>query len=131
LAAVTAKRGPARLILLAIGTICMVMIANLQFGWTLFVNPTHKAHGWLVADIQVAFSIFVALETWFTPVAGWISDRLGAQRGPKLVVAFGGVLVAIGWIVDAYAQSLPILYLGACISGSGAGAIYTTCVAMQ
>src|SRR6516225_1691709 len=122
------QRRSIRLIQLVIGVVCMVMIANLQYGWTLFVNPMNKAHGWIVADIQVAFSIFVALETWLTPVAGWIADRLGPERGPKVVVAFGGVLIAIGWIVNAYAESLSVLYLGACLSGIGAGAIYATCV---
>jgi OFA family oxalate/formate antiporter-like MFS transporter len=122
------QRGSIRLVQLVIGVVCMVMIANLQYGWTLFVNPMNKAHGWIVADIQVAFSIFVALETWLTPVAGWIADRLGPERGPKVVVAFGGVLIAIGWIVNAYAESLSVLYLGACLSGIGAGAIYATCV---
>ena len=122
------QRRSIRLVQLVIGVVCMVMIANLQYGWTLFVNPMNKAHGWIVADIQVAFSIFVALETWLTPVAGWIADRLGPERGPKVVVAFGGVLIAIGWIVNAYAESLSVLYLGACLSGIGAGAIYATCV---
>jgi MFS transporter, OFA family, oxalate/formate antiporter len=125
----TAARPPStRWLQLLAGIICMVMIANLQYGWTLFVNPMNKAHGWVIADIQVAFSIFVALETWLTPVAGWIADSLGPQRGPKLVIAFGGILVAAGWIVNAYAGSLSVLYLGACISGIGAGAIYATCV---
>ena len=76
------------------GIICMIMIANLQYGWTLFVSPIAKTHGWSVASIQVAFSIFVALETWLTPVEGWIVDLLGPQRGPKLMVAFGGILIA-------------------------------------
>jgi OFA family oxalate/formate antiporter-like MFS transporter len=106
----------------------MVMIANLQYGWTLFVGPMNKAHGWEIADIQLAFSIFVALETWLTPVQGWIVDRLGPQRGPKLMVAVGGILIGIAWIINAYADSLPMLYLGASISGVGAGGIYATCV---
>ena len=110
--------------------ICMVMIANLQYGWTLFVNPINKAHGWSIASIQVAFAIFIALETWLTPVEGWIVDMLGAQRGPKLMVAFGGIMVAIGWVINGYADSLSLLYLGAIISGIGGGAIYATCVGM-
>jgi len=110
------------------GIICMVLIANLQYGWTLFVNPINKAHGWSIASIQLAFSIFIALETWLTPIEGWIVDVLGARRGPKLVVAFGGIMVALGWIVDAYAQSLEMLYFGAVLAGTGGGAIYATCV---
>src|SRR5580698_1725964 len=113
---------------LIIGIICMVLIANLQYSWTLFVNPINKAHGWSIASIQLAFSIFIALETWLTPVEGWIVDILGVRRGPKLMVAFGGVMVALGWIVNAYAQSLGMLYLGAVLSGIGGGAIYATCV---
>src|SRR5665647_538625 len=110
------------------GVICMIMIANLQYGWTLFVGPIHTAHNWDVAAIQLAFSIFIALETWLTPIEGWLVDRIGPRKGPKLMVAFGGVMVAIGWIVNSYADSLSMLYLGAVIGGTGGGAVYATCV---
>jgi MFS transporter, OFA family, oxalate/formate antiporter len=113
---------------LAICVACMIMIANLQYGWTLFVNPINKAHGWSIASIQFAFSIFIALETWLTPIQGWIVDILGPQRGPKVMVAFGGIMVAIGWVINAYATSLEMLYLGAIVSGAGGGAVYATCV---
>lgn len=120
--------GGFRWVQLIVGLICMAMIANLQYGWTYFVGPMAKAHAWDVGSIQVAFSIFVALETWLTPVEGWIVDTLGPQRGPKLMVAAGGIFVALGWIINAKATSLEMLYLGAVISGIGAGGIYATCV---
>ncbi len=60
--------------------ICMILIANLQYGWTLLVNPINKAHHWSIVSIQFAFSVFIALETWLTPVGGWIVDMLGAKR---------------------------------------------------
>lgn len=113
---------------LIVGVICMVMIANLQYGWTLFVQPIAQKHGWSVAAIQVAFSIFVALETWLTPIEGWLVDRIGPQNGPKLMVAFGGITIAAGWIVNSYANSLEMLYLGAVLAGVGGGAVYATCV---
>ena len=113
---------------LIICIVCMILIANLQYGWTFFVNPIAKAHGWSLASIQFAFSIFIALETWLTPVHGWIVDNLGARTGAKLVVAFGGITVALGWIINSYAQSLEMLYLGAVIGGAGGGAVYATSV---
>src|SRR5579872_689614 len=113
---------------LLVGIICMVMTANLQYGWTLFVHPMAAKHGWPVADIQVAFSIFVALETWLTPIEGWIVDRIGAKNGPRLVIAFGGIVIGLAWVVNSLADSLALLYLGAALSGIGAGAIYATCV---
>ena len=111
------------------GVICMIMIANLQYGWTLFVHPINAAHkDWSVAAIQVAFSIFIALETWLTPIEGWIVDRIGPQNGPKLMVAFGGIMVALGWIINSYANTLEMLYFGAVVGGTGGGAVYATCV---
>ena len=127
-AQLTTTLGRERWTQLIAGVLCMIMIANLQYGWTLFVHPISAAHGWSVASIQIAFSIFVALETWLTPIEGWIVDRLGAQRGPKLMVAFGGIMIAAGWIVNSKADTLSMLYLGAVLSGIGGGAVYATAV---
>jgi OFA family oxalate/formate antiporter-like MFS transporter len=88
----------------------------------------NKANGWSIAAIQVGYSAFIALETWLTPIDGWIVDILGPKRGPKLVMAVGGVLVALGWIVNSAADSLTLLYIGCGIAGIGGGAIYATAV---
>ena len=89
----------------------MVLIANLQYGWTLFVNPMHKRprleHR---RDIQLAFAIFIATETWLTPIEGWIVDHLGPRSGPPMMIAFGAVLVGVAWVINAYATSLSMLY---------------------
>src|SRR5438874_8097176 len=109
---------------LIFGIICMVMIANLQYGWTLFVNPIDQKYHWGRAAIQVAFTIFVLTETWLVPVEGYLIDRFG----PKLMIGGSGVLVAVAWVLNAYADSLPLLYLAAAIGGIGAGVVYGGCV---
>jgi OFA family oxalate/formate antiporter-like MFS transporter len=43
-------------------------------------------------------------------------------------VVAGGILVAIGWIMNAYADTLFLLYAAAIVSGIGAGCVYGTCV---
>ena len=91
---------------LAAGILCMVMIANLQYGWTLFVGPIERKHGWDATAVQMAFSIFIATETWLVPVEGWFVDRYG----PRIVVACGGVLVACAWAINSVANSLTVLY---------------------
>jgi MFS transporter, OFA family, oxalate/formate antiporter len=113
-----------RWVQLGVGVICMVMIANLQYGWTYFVDPMDARHHWGRTDIQVAFTIFVAFETWLVPVEGWFVDRFG----PRIVVMFGGIVVAIAWTLNSVASSLPMLYFAAGLSGVGAGAVYGTCV---
>jgi MFS transporter, OFA family, oxalate/formate antiporter len=109
---------------LVIGVVCMILIANLQYGWTNFVNPIDQKFHWGRAAIQVAFSIFVALETWLTPVEGWLADKFG----PKFVVAIGGIGVALGWIINSWADSLTMLYVGAAVTGIGAGCVYATAI---
>jgi OFA family oxalate/formate antiporter-like MFS transporter len=115
---------PNRIVQLAAGIVCMVMIANLQYGWTYFVDPINATYHWGRTSIQVAFTIFVATETWLVPVEGWFVDRFG----PRMVVMFGGIVVAIAWTLNSFASTLPMLYLAATISGIGAGAVYGTCV---
>src|ERR1700738_3383817 len=105
---------------LIFGIICMVMIANLQYGWTLFVNPIDQKYHWGRAAIQVAFTIFVLTETWLVPVEGYLIDRFG----PKMMICGSGVLVAIAWVLNSYADSLTLLYIAAAIGGIGAGVIY-------
>ncbi len=109
---------------LFMGIVCMAMIANLQYGWTLFVNPISEKYGWTRAAIQVAFTIFVLTETWLVPFEGYLVDKYG----PRPVVMVGGILCGIGWVMNAYADSLTLLYIAAAIGGIGAGAVYGTCV---
>ena len=109
---------------LLFGIICMTMIANLQYGWTLFVNPIDAKFHWGRAAIQVAFTIFVLTETWLVPIEGYLVDRFG----PRPVVLVGGVLCAIAWAMNSVAGSLTMLYVAAAIGGTGAGAVYGTCV---
>jgi OFA family oxalate/formate antiporter-like MFS transporter len=102
----------------------MSMIANLQYGWTLFVNPINDKFQWGRAAIQVAFTIFVLAETWLVPIEGWLVDRYG----PKPVMIAGGILVGISWALNSIADSLLLLYISAAIGGIGAGGVYGTCV---
>src|SRR6185503_6475613 len=109
---------------LVLGIICMSMIANLQYGWTLFVNPIEDKYHWGVPAIQVAFTIFVVIETWLVPFEGYLVDRFG----PKLVGVGSGILVGLAWVINARADSISLLYLGAVVGGIGAGGVYGACV---
>lgn len=105
---------------LVFGIICMVMIANLQYGWTLFVGPMDQKYHWGRAAIQVAFTIFVLTETWLVPIEGYLIDKFG----PRIMISGSGVLVAVAWVINSLADSLFLLYVGAAIGGIGAGVIY-------
>ena len=74
---------------LVIGMVCMALVANLQYAWTLFVAPMNARHHWGEASIQLAFAIFILTETWLVPLEGWLVDKFG----PRPVVAGGAVVV--------------------------------------
>ena len=109
---------------LIIGVICMACVANMQYGWTLFVNPIDAKYHWGRPAIQVAFTTFVLLETWLIPVEGYLVDRFG----PRWVVMGGAILVAIAWVINSSAASLAVLYFAAAVGGVGTGCVYGTCV---
>jgi OFA family oxalate/formate antiporter-like MFS transporter len=109
---------------LIIGITCMVMIANLQYGWTFFVPDIQKKFGWDRGAIQIAFTLFVLFETWLVPIEGWFVDKFG----PRIVIFIGGILCAIGWIMNSSADSLTLFYVAQIIAGIGAGGVYGTCI---
>ncbi|MBV8602569.1 MAG: oxalate/formate MFS antiporter [Candidatus Eremiobacteraeota bacterium] len=109
---------------LVAGVICMAMIANYQYGWTVFVDPIGAAHGWGRAAIQVSFTVFVLVETWLVPFEAALVDRYG----PRIMVLIGGVLAGLAWVIDSQAHSLGMLYAGGVVAGVGAGIVYGTCI---
>lgn len=101
--------------------IAMIMIANLQYAWTLFVTPLQAGTGWALTDIQLAFTLFIFFQTWVQPIDGFLIDRLG----PRWFITVAGLLCGLGWAGMGYAKSLPMLYLLYCAAGIGAAFVYS------
>ena len=96
--------------------LAMIMIANLQYSWTLFVGPMQTGTGWKLSDIQFAFTLFILFQTWVQPLDGWLIDRVG----PRWFISAAGILCGLGWAGMGYATSLPMLYTLYCMAGMGA-----------
>jgi OFA family oxalate/formate antiporter-like MFS transporter len=109
---------------LCASVVAMVMIANLQYSWTLFVEPMRTATGWKLSDIQWAFTLFILFQTWVQPAQGFLIDRLG----PRIFTTLAGVLCGIGWTGLGYVTSLPMLYTLYVTAGIGAALIYGGCM---
>jgi MFS transporter, OFA family, oxalate/formate antiporter len=109
---------------LAFAVLSTVMLANMQYGWTLFVNPMHDANHWSRTSIQIAFTIMIFVNTWLSPVEGWLVDRYG----PRCVVMAGGVFAALSWVMNSKAESLSTLYISAVIGGLAIGCVFGTCM---
>jgi OFA family oxalate/formate antiporter-like MFS transporter len=109
---------------LCASVVAMVMIANLQYAWTLFVKPLQQSTGWKVSDIQWAFTLFILFQTWVQPLQGWLIDRMG----PRLFTTIAGVLCGVGWAALGRVTTLPMLYAFYVLAGIGAALIYGGCM---
>ncbi|KQP50789.1 oxalate/formate MFS antiporter [Methylobacterium sp. Leaf399] len=123
-APVAAKTSSNRWLQLILGVACMVAAANIQYAWTLFVPEIQKTFGWDRAAIQVAFTIFVIVQTWLTPIEGYFIDKYGPSR----VVMFGGLMTGLAWVINSYATTLSGFYFGSVVGGIGVGCVYATCI---
>ena len=105
--------------------VAMVMIANLQYAWTLFVEPMQAATGWKLSEIQWGFTLFIIFETWVMPIEGWLIDRMG----PRIFLTIAGVLCGVGWTALGFVRTLWQLYLFYSIAGVGAAFVYSGSIA--
>ncbi len=116
----TEPRAVNRWVQLAAGIVAMLAIANLQYAWTLFTKPLSGSLHVSLAAVQVAFATFVLAETWLVPFEGYLVDKLG----PRLLMAIGGVLVGLGWVMSGHADTVRQLIVWYTIGGIGAGIVY-------
>lgn len=120
--------GSRRWLQLALGVIAMMAISSPQYVWTLFVKPLQTATGGSLAEIQITFSILIVLQTWFSPAQGYLIDRFG----PRNLVMLGCALSGASWVLSAYADSIPMLYLTyGLFGGLGTGIVYVGIVGLM
>jgi OFA family oxalate/formate antiporter-like MFS transporter len=115
-----------RWVQLALAVTGMVMIANLQYAWTLFVPELTKAYGWSLTATQLGFTLFILFETYAQPVEGYLLDKFG----PRLFFTLAAVMVGVGWAALGVVKSLPALYFFYGMAGLGAGFVYGGSIAI-
>src|ERR1043166_3211161 len=115
-----------RWIRLIAAVVSMAMIGNLQYAWTMCVQPMMSAHHWKLSDVQWGFTIFIAVMTWTMPLSGWLIDRLG----PRTFMTVAGVLCGAGWSLLGQVHSLPAFYSLYALAGLGNGFVYCCSTAL-
>ena len=118
----------ARWIQLGLGLIAMMSISSPQYVWTLFTKPLQEAVGAPLSAIQVTFTVVIVLQTFLSPLQGYLVDRFSA----RILIALGCLLSGLGWITAAYATSLTGLYLTyGLFCGIGTGIVYVGIVGLM
>jgi MFS transporter, OFA family, oxalate/formate antiporter len=104
----------------------MIMIGNLQYAWTMFVQPMMSATHWKLSDVQCGFTIFIAVMTWAMPLSGWLIDRLG----PRTFMTVAGLLCGVGWAGLGQVHTLHAFYALYAVAGLGNGFVYCCSTAL-
>jgi OFA family oxalate/formate antiporter-like MFS transporter len=113
---------------LALGLICMMAISSPQYVWTLFTKPLMTQLGVSLTQIQITFSIFIVLQTFLSPLQGYLIDKFG----PRLLLAAGAIMTGLSWVLSASAGSLTALYITyGLLGGVGTGIIYVGIVGLM
>src|SRR6516164_7304829 len=111
----------ARWIQLLLGFIVMMTISSPQYVWTLFVPSFQKTTGSILSQVQWTITILIVLQTWLSPLQGYLVDRLG----PKALIGVGALMSGAGWIASAYIADLWGLYATyGLLCGIGTGIVY-------
>lgn len=113
---------------LVIGVICMMAISSPQYVWTLFTAPLTEKLGVSLAQVQITFSLLIILQTFFSPVQGYLVDRFGIRT----LVGLGCALSGLSWILASQASSLSMLYLSyGVVGGLGTGIVYVGIIGLM
>jgi OFA family oxalate/formate antiporter-like MFS transporter len=113
---------------LVLGLICMMAISSPQYVWTLFTRPLMTQLGVSLTQLQVTFSIFIVLQTFLSPLQGYLIEKFG----PKLLLAAGAILTGLSWVLASSADSLMSVYFTyGLLGGIGTGIIYVGIVGLM
>ncbi|MHB1173950.1 MAG: oxalate/formate MFS antiporter [Sulfuriferula sp.] len=113
---------------LVFGLVAMMSISSSQYVWTLFVKPLQSSLDTSLAAIQVTFSIFVVLQTWLSPLQGYLIQKFG----PRLLISAGAILTGGSWVAAAYVHDLAGLYFSyGVMGGLGTGIVYVGIVGLM
>jgi len=122
------RLGHYRYLQLALGLVVMMTISSPQYVWTLFVKPFQTEMHASLAAVQVTFTLVVVLQTFFSPVQGYLIDRFS----PRLMIALGAALSGLGWVSASWATSLLGLYATyGLLCGLGTGIVYVGIVGLM
>ena len=113
---------------LLLGFIVMMTISSPQYVWTLFTSDFQKTTGAVLSQVQWTLTILIVIQTWLSPVQGWLVDRFG----PKLLIGLGTVLSGLGWVAASQITALTGLYASyGLLCGIGTGIVYIGIVGLM
>jgi MFS transporter, OFA family, oxalate/formate antiporter len=113
---------------LLMGFIVMMTISSPQYVWTLFVPSFQKTTGSILSEVQWTITLLIVLQTWLSPLQGFLVEKLG----PKLLIGLGALLSGAGWVASSNVTTIWGLYeTYGLLCGVGTGIVYIGIVGLM
>src|SRR3981189_2846853 len=113
---------------LFLGLVCMMAISSPQYVWTLFTKPLMTQLGVSLTQVQITFSIFIVLQTFLSPLQGYLIETFG----PKLLLDVGAIMAGVSWVLASSADTLISVYVTyGLLGGIGTGIIYVGIIGLM
>jgi OFA family oxalate/formate antiporter-like MFS transporter len=94
--------------------------SNPQYIWALWTHPLIEKLGVSLPSLQVTFSILIVCQTFLSPLEGYLIERFG----PRWLLAAGGAMTGLSWVLTSRADSLMGIYFSyGVVGGIGVGII--------
>jgi MFS family permease len=91
-------------------------------------SPDRSNLGATLPAVQITFSLLIVLQTWLSPLQGYLVDRFG----PRLLIALGCLLSGAGWVLSSSVTTLTGLYLTyGLFCGIGTGIVYVGIIGLM
>lgn len=113
-------RNAGRWVFVFLGIIIMMCLGTV-YSWSVFRLPIEKLYGIGSTQSGLPYMFFLASYALFMLLTGKYLDKFS----PTIIISLGGILIAIGWILSAYAANIYILTITyGLIIGAGVGIAY-------
>lgn len=113
---------------LFLGFIAMCAISSPQYVWTLFTGHLTQTLNSSLSEVQITFSILIVLQTFLSPVQGYLIDK----AGPRVLLSLGAVITGLSWVLTTQTSTLWGLYLTyGLLGGLGTGIIYVGVIGLM
>ena len=115
------KNIPRAWLLVITMTLVMTIVYGSSFSFSVFLIPLSEWSGWARTSISGAYAVSLWTSGLLAVLMGVLTDRYG----PRLVLAFGGLLGGLGYLVLSGTNDLWHLYTGFAIIAVNTSACWT------
>lgn len=114
------RENAGRWIFVFLGIIIMMCLGTV-YSWSVFRLPIEKFYDIGSTQSGLPYMFFLASYSLFMLLTGKHLDRYS----PSIIISFGAILVALGWVLSAYAPNIYVLTITyGIIIGAGVGIAY-------